>query len=183
MADVQDGGPGEKEQSKPDSPKPDQEVAPPLISKDAKDEKTGQKKGTQKVTNVAKTTTLKSKSVVSAGDALKEAQKARAYKEENKLKLDARHQYVIKQIADAIGLDPSAVEDFLTGDEKFDLIDDFFAKDGIRKLIFFYQNADIVKPGQSTTQPKKLFLTLGDAEVNKTDNNTQLFLTIWINET
>ena len=36
MADVQNGGPGEKEQSKPDSPKPDQEVAPPLISKDTK---------------------------------------------------------------------------------------------------------------------------------------------------
>ena len=27
-----DGGPGEKEASKPDSPKPDQEISPPLIT-------------------------------------------------------------------------------------------------------------------------------------------------------
>lgn len=34
MGDVeQDGGPSEKEQNKPDSPKPDQEVAPPLVTK------------------------------------------------------------------------------------------------------------------------------------------------------
>lgn len=33
MADTQEGGPGEKEANKADSPKPDQEVAPPLVSK------------------------------------------------------------------------------------------------------------------------------------------------------
>lgn len=32
MADIEEGGPGEKEANKPDSPKPDQEVAPPLVS-------------------------------------------------------------------------------------------------------------------------------------------------------
>ena len=41
------------------------------------------------------TTTLKSKSVVSAGDALKEAQRARAYKEENRLKVRNKQELIV----------------------------------------------------------------------------------------
>ncbi|XP_034335195.2 dynein axonemal heavy chain 5 isoform X1 [Magallana gigas] len=153
MADTeqQDGGPSEKESTKPPSPKPDQEVAPPLVSVKG-DEK---KKPPAKQAAQPKVTQQK-KNVLSS-EAMKEMQKrAKQNREERQMQCDARHQHMFQQLANALNLEVSAVEDFLFGDERFDMIEPFFKENGTRKLIFFYQDAG---NGQ-----KKLFLTPGDAE-------------------
>ncbi|XP_070190341.1 dynein axonemal heavy chain 5-like isoform X2 [Littorina saxatilis] len=159
MADIEEGGPGEKEANKPDSPKPDQEVAPPLVcSKDDKSKgKTAQKPA-------AKTTTTKTKNVVLSGEAMKEMQKqAKANKDERRMQLDAKHKYLFDQMADALGLDSSTVEDFILGDEKFDTMDAFFAANGARKLMFFYQEVARVMPN-NPNPTKRLFISNGDTE-------------------
>ncbi|KAF3703904.1 Dynein heavy chain 5, axonemal Axonemal beta dynein heavy chain 5 Ciliary dynein heavy chain 5 [Channa argus] len=71
------------------------------------------------------------------------AKQARAMKEERRAALDARHKYLISRLVDAGTLGEMEVEDVLVSDDKFSLIDDFFAANGSKKLIFFYQN---VKP-------------------------------------
>uniref|UniRef100_A0A8C4H2J0 Dynein heavy chain 5, axonemal n=1 Tax=Dicentrarchus labrax TaxID=13489 RepID=A0A8C4H2J0_DICLA len=61
------------------------------------------------------------------------SKQARAMKEERRATLDARHKYLISRLVDAGTLGEPEVEDF-------SLIDDFFAANGSKKLIFFYQN-------------------------------------------
>ncbi|XP_046353935.2 dynein axonemal heavy chain 5-like isoform X1 [Haliotis rufescens] len=156
MGDVeQDGGPSEKEQNKPDSPKPDQEVAPPLVTK-------GDDKGTKKPAPKMQVSKAAMKKIVLAGDAMKEVQRAKANKDERKLQMDARHSYLTEKISDALGLDAAVVEDFILGDDKFDLIDNFFAEKGARKLMFFYQEATKTTPTGNPS--KRLFITSGDTE-------------------
>ncbi|XP_076466904.1 dynein axonemal heavy chain 5-like [Babylonia areolata] len=172
MADTEEGGPGEKEATKPESPKPDQEVAPPLVSKDTKDDKS---KGKPAQKPAAKTTTTKTKNVVLSGEAMKEMQKqAKANKDERRMQLDARHKYLFDQMADALNLDSATVEDFILGDEKFDTMENFFAANGARRLMFFYQ--EVAKPRVDNTvrkerampnnpnPTKKLFISNGDNE-------------------
>lgn len=101
------------------------------------------------------------------------AKQVRAMKEERRATLDARHKYLRSRLTDAVSLGETEVEDALISDEKvasqsaswsrnfsshshgltsshvwlfqFSLIDEFFAANGSKKLIFFYQDVDKVK--------------------------------------
>ncbi|XP_041462810.1 dynein heavy chain 5, axonemal-like [Lytechinus variegatus] len=208
-----DGGPSEKEANKADSPKPDQEVAPPLIStskpeKDAETKQQDKKKpgaaparrgagpagqGSQKGARVsislqpggdlhghtsdyvrARRQSMVKKNVVMSSEAMKEmAKQAKANRDERKTAMDSRHAFMFSSLAEALNMELSQVEDFLLGDDKFDMIGEFFAQDGPRKLMFFYQEAtsrDTLYSRTDTssviTQPtqKKLFLTTGTSE-------------------
>ncbi|KAL5009929.1 hypothetical protein ScPMuIL_012234 [Solemya velum] len=154
MADVgEQEAVGEKEATKPPSPKPDtQDVSPPLISM-----KTDEKK---KVVTKSQPVPAKGpakKNIVLSGEAMKEMQKqAKANREERRGMMDARYTYLFTQVATAIGTEPAAVEDFILSDDRFNLIEEFLKADGTKKLMMFYQaNGD---------SQKKLFLTTGDAE-------------------
>ncbi|XP_067341566.1 dynein axonemal heavy chain 5 isoform X2 [Channa argus] len=94
------------------------------------------------------------------------AKQARAMKEERRASLDARHKYLISRLVDAGTLGEMEIEDVLVSDEKFSLIDDFFAANGSKKLIFFYQNVKNLSSGLSSfvDAQKKLFLTTGSSE-------------------
>ncbi|KAM6971581.1 LOW QUALITY PROTEIN: dynein axonemal heavy chain 8-like [Tautogolabrus adspersus] len=101
------------------------------------------------------------------------AKQARAVKEERRATLDARHKYLINRLVDAATLGEPEVEDALLSDDKFSLIDDFFAANGSRKLIFFYQSlkqnpysslASPVNVAPSAVDQRKLFLTTGSSE-------------------
>ncbi|XP_044196361.1 dynein axonemal heavy chain 5-like [Thunnus albacares] len=102
------------------------------------------------------------------------AKQARALKEERRATLDARHKYLISRLVDAGTLGEPEVEEALISDDKFSLIDDFFAANGSKKLIFFYQNmkqnlssshSSFVDVSTSAVAQKKLFLTTGSSEV------------------
>ncbi|XP_008293860.1 dynein heavy chain 5, axonemal [Stegastes partitus] len=100
------------------------------------------------------------------------AKQARAMKEERRAALDARHEHLMGRLVDAGTLQQPEVEDALISDDKFCLIDDFFAANGSRKLIFFCQS---VKQSLASSQPcfmesssavaqRKLFLSTGSSE-------------------
>ncbi|XP_049912492.1 dynein axonemal heavy chain 5 [Epinephelus moara] len=101
------------------------------------------------------------------------AKQARAMKEERRVTLDARHKYLISRLVDARTLVEPEVEDALISDDKFSLIDDFFAANGSKRLIFFYQNVKqhlssshlcSVDVAASAVTQKKFFLTTGSSE-------------------
>ncbi|XP_030612273.1 dynein heavy chain 5, axonemal [Archocentrus centrarchus] len=101
------------------------------------------------------------------------AKQARAIKEDRRAALDARHKYLISRLADGESLEEPEVEDAIISDEKFSLIDEFFAANGSKKLIFFYQNVNqnlstrhssFVDGSNSAVAQRKLFLTTGNAE-------------------
>ncbi|XP_071957073.1 dynein axonemal heavy chain 5-like [Antedon mediterranea] len=182
-----EGGPvSDKEANKPDSPKPDQDIGPPLISVSKKPEKKEEKdEGVSKEKKKIPGGTghrrgppapsVTKKNVVMSSEAMKEmAKQAKANRDERRTMMDARHQYLFAKLAEATRLEVSQIEDFLLGDEKFDLIADFFAVDGSRKLMFFHQEAggretlysrsgDTASVGTIPHQ-KRVFITTGTAE-------------------
>ncbi|KAI8792083.1 dynein heavy chain 5, axonemal [Biomphalaria glabrata] len=147
----------EKEANRRDSPKPDtmdNEIAPPLISKEAdqdidKDDKTEKKTG-------GKAAPMKPKPAASANGDIK---LTKASKDERRMEMDARHKYLVQQLATALNLDTSVVEEFIVSDDRFDMISEFFKADGSRKIMFFYQDVN-----RGSAEKKKLFITPGDAE-------------------
>ncbi|XP_028288430.1 dynein heavy chain 5, axonemal [Parambassis ranga] len=92
------------------------------------------------------------------------AKQVRAMKEERRATLDARHKYLMTRLADAVALTEAEVEDALISDDKFALIQDFFAANGSKKLIFFYQSSLSSSVDVMTSGQKKLFLTTGSSE-------------------
>ncbi|XP_074550150.1 dynein axonemal heavy chain 5 [Halichoeres trimaculatus] len=100
------------------------------------------------------------------------AKQARAVKEERRALLDARHKYLISRLVDAGTLGEHEVEDALLSDEKFRLIEDFFAANGSKKLMFFYQSVKQSLSGYSSSldvappdvSQRKLFITTGSSE-------------------
>ncbi|XP_042366785.1 dynein axonemal heavy chain 5 [Plectropomus leopardus] len=101
------------------------------------------------------------------------AKQARALKEERRAALDARHKYLISRLVDAGTLPEAEAEDAVISDDKFGLIDDFFAANGSKKLIFFYQSVkqnlssshlSSVDAAASAVADRKLFLTTGSSE-------------------
>ncbi|XP_069476735.1 dynein axonemal heavy chain 5-like [Ambystoma mexicanum] len=169
----------------------DQPLSPPLISlnKDA-DGKGRRRGGAMKRTSLVpgSATTVSSpaaaippagkKNVVLSNEARKEMAKlAKVTKDERRAQLDARHKFLISKLSDGLGLSENEVEDFLISDEKFNTIGDFFAANGSKKLLFFYQ--DILQQQKANAPPwsdaastntsnvpvqKKLFITLGSAD-------------------
>ncbi|KAL4006452.1 solute carrier family 24 (sodium/potassium/calcium exchanger), member 5 [Sarotherodon galilaeus] len=102
------------------------------------------------------------------------AKQARAVKEERRAALDARHKYLMSRLADAGSLEEAAVEDAMVSDDRFSLIHEFFAANGSKKLIFFYQDvkqslssrqSSSVDASNSAVAQRKLFLTTGNSEV------------------
>jgi len=168
---VEEGGPvGEKEANKPPSPKPDTEesadVAPPLVTKETTDltdapaEDNKDDKGGKKASATKAPAKNKTKNTVLTGEAMKEmAKQAKQNKDERRMQMDARHKYLLEQLANALNLDQSAVEEFMVSDDRFDMMEDFFKAEGSRKIMFFYQ--DVAK---GNSDKKKLFITPGDAE-------------------
>jgi len=51
--------------------------------------------------------------------------------------LDPMHECA--QVADAMKVEYTVVEEQLIGDERFDIIDNFFAANGTKKLMFYFQ--------------------------------------------
>ncbi|CAI5672460.1 unnamed protein product [Oreochromis niloticus] len=102
------------------------------------------------------------------------AKQARSVKEERRAALDARHKYLMSRLADAGSLEEAAVEDTMVSDDRFSLIHEFFAANGSKKLIFFYQDvkqslssrqSSSVDASNSAVAQRKLFLTTGNSEV------------------
>ncbi|KAM6900105.1 dynein axonemal heavy chain 5 [Xenentodon cancila] len=99
------------------------------------------------------------------------AKQARAIKEVRRAALDFRHKYLINMLADALTMEEPEVEDALVSDDRFSMIDDFFAAIGSKKLVFFYQEqrlsssySSIVDAATLAETQKKLFLTIGSSE-------------------
>uniref|UniRef100_A0A8C0UY83 Dynein heavy chain 5, axonemal-like n=1 Tax=Cyanistes caeruleus TaxID=156563 RepID=A0A8C0UY83_CYACU len=68
------------------------------------------------------------------------AKQAKVTKEERRAQIDGRHRYLISRLADGIDLSEQQVEETIISDDKFELIGQFFAPSGLKKLIFFYQD-------------------------------------------
>ncbi|XP_051465193.1 dynein axonemal heavy chain 5-like [Apus apus] len=113
------------------------------------------------------------KSIVLSSETREElAKQARATKEERRAQIDERHKYLISRLADGIGLNEQQVEEAIISDDKFQLIEQFFAPSGLKKLLFFYQdvlqqksNASLRSDGSTLSLlQKKLFITMGSTE-------------------
>ncbi|NWW95298.1 DYH5 protein, partial [Rhynochetos jubatus] len=113
------------------------------------------------------------KSIVLSSETRKElAKQAKVTKEERRAQIDERHRYLISRLADGIGLSEQQVEEAIICDDKFQLIEQFFAPNGLKKLLFFYQdvlqqksNASLRSDGSTTSLlQKKLFFTMGSTE-------------------
>ncbi|KAL0969945.1 hypothetical protein UPYG_G00234980 [Umbra pygmaea] len=100
------------------------------------------------------------------------AKQAKAAKDQRRAKLDARHKYLVAKLVDCVCVGENEVEEAFISDEKFHLIEDFFAQNGSKKLIFFYQEVKAPMsnhPGMldtvgSNPGQKKLFITTGSSE-------------------
>ncbi|NXY40884.1 DYH5 protein, partial [Ceuthmochares aereus] len=119
------------------------------------------------------TSTTAKKSIVLHSETRKElAKQATVTKEERRAQIDERHKYLISRLADGIGLNEQQVEEAVISDDKFQLIEQFFAPGGLKKLLFFYQdvlqqksNASLRPDGSTNTSlQKKLFITMGSTE-------------------
>ncbi|NXI89914.1 DYH5 protein, partial [Psophia crepitans] len=113
------------------------------------------------------------KSIVLSSETRRElAKQAKVTKEERRAQIDERHKYLISRLADGIGLSEQQVETAIISDDKFPLIEQFFAPNGLKKLLFFYQdvlqqksNASLRADGTTNSLlQKKLFITMGSAE-------------------
>ncbi|KAM4605979.1 LOW QUALITY PROTEIN: dynein axonemal heavy chain 5 [Polymixia lowei] len=122
----------------------------------------------------ASTSVSGKRTVVLSNEARREmAKQARAVKEERRAMLDGRHKYLVSKLVDTGTLGETEVEDALISDDKFSLIEEFFAANGSKRLIFFYQEVTqslsssplfAVEPVVSSPGQKKLFLTTGTSE-------------------
>ncbi|NXI68666.1 DYH5 protein, partial [Anseranas semipalmata] len=113
------------------------------------------------------------KSIVLSSETRKElAKQAKVTREERRAQIDERHKYLISRLADGMGLSEQQVEEAIISDDKFQLIEQFFAPSGLKKLLFFYQdvlqqksNASLRSDGSTNNLlQKKLFLTMGATE-------------------
>ncbi|NXY83113.1 DYH5 protein, partial [Alcedo cyanopectus] len=113
------------------------------------------------------------KNIVLSKETKKEvANQAEVNKEERRALIDERYKYLISRLADGIGLSEQQVEEAIISDEQFQLVEQFFAPSGLKKLLFFYQdilqqksNASLKSDGSTNSYlQKKLFITMGFTE-------------------
>ncbi|NXT77146.1 DYH5 protein, partial [Zapornia atra] len=125
------------------------------------------------LTAVLPASTTGKKSIVLSSETRKElARQDKVTREERRAQIDERHKYLISTLADAIGLSEQQVEAAIISDEKFQLIEQFFAPNGLKKLLFFYQdipqqkaNASLRSDGSTNSLlQKKLFIAMGSTE-------------------
>ncbi|XP_068050765.1 dynein axonemal heavy chain 5-like isoform X2 [Anomalospiza imberbis] len=121
---------------------------------------------------ILKQSTVKKSKVLSSESRKELAKQAKVTKEERRAQIDGRHKYLISRLADGIDLSEQQVEETIISDDKFQLIEQFFAPSGLKKLLFFYQdvlqqksNASLRPDGLTNNLPqKKLFITMGSTE-------------------
>ncbi|XP_047128865.1 dynein axonemal heavy chain 5 isoform X1 [Hydra vulgaris] len=86
----------------------------------------------------------------------------------NRVKLDDRHNYVFMKISQVIFLDEQTVQEHLLNDEKFDLFEKFFCKNGMRTLMFYYQPCIVPTATTNIETPSnganKLFIASGTSQ-------------------
>ncbi|NWT78291.1 DYH5 protein, partial [Lanius ludovicianus] len=124
------------------------------------------------LTTVLPASTTVKKSIVLSSESRKElAKQAKVTKEERRAQIDGRHRYLISRLADGIDLSEQQVEETIISDDKFQLIEQFFAPSGLKKLLFFYQdvlqqklNASRSDESTNSLPQKKLFITMGSTE-------------------
>ncbi|MGH0119136.1 UNVERIFIED_CONTAM: hypothetical protein FKN15_052965 [Acipenser sinensis] len=181
---------GEKELSKTPSPNPDSDaLSPPLITMhndpvkgrrrvgDFKPKNTGQAAASAVLSPTGTTPTPGKKTTLLSNEVRKEmAKQAKATKDERRAQLDSRHKYLISKLADGIGLGETEVEDSIVSDDKFNMIEEFFAPNGTKKLLFFYQevsqNWGAVKDGLKNVQIQE-FLSSVDKFVSSLSSARQ----------
>ncbi|CAF1413331.1 unnamed protein product, partial [Adineta ricciae] len=114
------------------------EVSPPLVNLKSDSRQNG--RGSISTAQPSTAAVASSKNKVSGTDRQQElARQAKALRDERRIALDGRHEYLFSTLAEAVGIDSAQVEDHILGDEKFDCIDDFFLAGGRRVLMFCYQ--------------------------------------------
>ncbi|NXX93422.1 DYH5 protein, partial [Centropus bengalensis] len=125
------------------------------------------------LTAVLPASTTGKKSLVLSSETRKElAKQAKVTKDERRAQIDERHKYLISRLADGIGLSEQQVEEAIISDDKFQLIEQFLAPSGLKKLLFFYQDvlqqkshASLRSDGSTDSSlQKKLFITMGSTE-------------------
>ncbi|XP_072364820.1 dynein axonemal heavy chain 5 [Scyliorhinus torazame] len=181
--------PGDNELNKPQSAKLDSELSPPLISINRSGGNAGELRrhrrlGANKWKNsglgpsisapspTTSVSTQGRKTILLSTEAKKEMLKqAKAAKEERRSQMDSRHGYLTSKLADGTGLEETAVQDFMIADEKFHMIEEFFAPNGCKKLLFYYQetvtNTDSRRLSTDILRglnQKRLFITDGSTE-------------------
>ncbi|EDV21817.1 uncharacterized protein TRIADDRAFT_59929 [Trichoplax adhaerens] len=110
------------------------------------------------------------------GETIKDKQqKAREEREAKRASLDARHDFILQNVANALNIDYTEVEDSVLEGSQIAEMDKFFEIDGAAHLIFFYQELVIpygdnaveyvrLGPGGATkikTSKYKLYITNG----------------------
>ncbi|CAH1798803.1 unnamed protein product, partial [Owenia fusiformis] len=179
-----EGKPGEGDSNKPpSSQETGQDVAPPLITTEKKDVKKEDDKkksifgGKKSLVSAAKNAV--GKKVVLTGEAVQAmAKQAKATRDDRRSAMDGRHIFLFQKIADSIGIELTQVEDFVLGDEKYELIDDFLEANGSKKLLFYYQ-ADPLK--ESVHFREMSVPNTVNAVANK-EANKRLFVTTGLDE-
>ncbi|NXK95666.1 DYH5 protein, partial [Formicarius rufipectus] len=124
------------------------------------------------LTAVLPASTTVKKSIVLSSESKELDKQVEVTKEERRAQIDGRHKYLISRLADGIDLSDQLVEEAIISDDKFQLIEQFFAPSGLKKLVFFYQdvlqqksNASLGSDGSTNSLPqKKLFITMGSTE-------------------
>ncbi|XP_025057270.1 dynein heavy chain 5, axonemal-like [Alligator sinensis] len=165
--------------------KPDTELlCPPLITLNKESEGKGRRRGGPPKRSTEPGSTLVGptaalpvgkKSVVLTNEARREmAKQAKVTKEERRAQLDDRHKYLISRLADVLGLNIQEVEDSIISDDKFQLLGEFFAPTGLKKLLFFYQ--DVLQ------QQKSNISLWPDGSSSKLCSQRRLFITTGCNE-
>lgn len=89
---------------------------------------------------------LRQRTTVLSNDSVKEVQKAAKESRQAKAaRLDTRHRYVLARVGDLLGLEAQVVEDFVLDGDQLDAFDSFFAQDGSKHLLFYYQQSAAVR--------------------------------------
>ncbi|KAJ3258377.1 Dynein heavy chain 5, axonemal [Boothiomyces macroporosus] len=87
--------------------------------------------------------------------------------EKKRASLDIRHRYLLEKFGVFIDEKPSVLENSLLMGNKLDLVNDFFADGGSRKVIFYWQKEDtgIGKVNANQAKSNTLIVTHGQKEV------------------
>ncbi|XP_051538163.1 dynein axonemal heavy chain 5 [Myxocyprinus asiaticus] len=106
--------------------------------------------------------------ILSSEDTKRKVENVKALKDKRRAALDDRHRYLISLTALVIDVEEAEVEEAFISDDKFHMFQEFFAANGSRRLMFFYQAIQMLNTGNESTNlatgHKKLFLTMGSEE-------------------
>ncbi|KAJ1070130.1 hypothetical protein K5549_006678 [Capra hircus] len=75
-------------------------------------------------------------------------QRLKEEKEAKRARLDGRHDYLFGIVASCVDLNKTEVEDAILEGNQIERIDQLFAAGGLRHLMFYYQEVEVVETGQ-----------------------------------